>query len=84
MKHKYKVCTIEYNDPHSHLPRVPSGGHGLHSTRPLAICEVCGGMEGSLLPECPGVMLTPEQDKQNYAALLRPGTGLPFAEAAGK
>lgn len=69
MNHKYKVCT----------------GQGCRGCRQegmdctyeaLAICEVCGGMEGSLLPDCPGVMQTPEQDKQNYAHYLA-GTG-PF------
>lgn len=33
----------------------------------LAYCTVCGGAEGSLLPECPGVRLTPEQHDKNYA-----------------
>lgn len=46
----------------------------------LSICEVCGGMEGSLLPECPGRMLTREEDQQNYAHYCA-GTG-PFAEEA--
>ena len=32
----------------------------------LAACTVCGGGEGSLLPECPGVKLAPEQHEQNY------------------
>ena len=43
----------------------------------LFICEVCGGMEGSLLPECPGHKLTMEEDQKNYQHYLN-GTG-PFA-----
>lgn len=34
----------------------------------LQDCEVCGGAEGSLLDECPGVLLTQEQHEANYAA----------------
>lgn len=43
----------------------------------LSICKVCGGMEGSLLPECPGRVLTLEEDEANYGHYKR-GTG-PFA-----
>ena len=32
----------------------------------LFACTVCGGMEGSLLPECPGRRLTLEEDQANY------------------
>lgn len=32
----------------------------------LSLCAVCGGLEGALLPWCPGVMLTPEQHDANY------------------
>lgn len=44
----------------------------------LFICSVCGGAEGSLLPECPGRMLTPEEDQENYRHYCEK-TG-PFAE----
>lgn len=33
----------------------------------LAFCGVCGGLEGALLPYCPGVMLSPEEHDRNYA-----------------
>jgi hypothetical protein len=33
----------------------------------LGYCTVCGGAEGSLLPECPGARLTPEQHDKNYS-----------------
>lgn len=42
----------------------------------LSCCAVCGGLEGSLLPECPGRMLTPAEHETNYAAYCA-GTG-PF------
>lgn len=32
----------------------------------LAICSVCGGCEGSLLPECPGRWLSMEEHDANY------------------
>jgi len=44
----------------------------------LSVCKVCGGMEGSLLPECPGRWLTREEDEMNYRHYCD-GTG-PFAE----
>lgn len=44
----------------------------------LSICSTCGGMEGSLLPTCPGRMLTPAEDESNYADYCE-GTG-PFAK----
>jgi len=43
----------------------------------LSICSVCVGMEGSLLPECPGRQLTFEEDQANYQHYCT-GTG-PFA-----
>jgi hypothetical protein len=45
----------------------------------LSFCDVCGGMEGALLPVCPGVMLTAEQHDANYAHYCA-GSG-PFAHA---
>lgn len=44
----------------------------------LSFCEVCGGMEGSLLPFCPGRRLSIEEDQANYAQYCA-GTG-PFAK----
>ncbi len=32
----------------------------------LAVCKVCGGSEGSLLPTCPERWLTIEEDAANY------------------
>lgn len=32
----------------------------------LALCAVCGGLEGALLDGCPGVRLTMEQHEWNY------------------
>lgn len=32
----------------------------------LYICSICGGSEGSLLPECPGRRLTADEDAANY------------------
>jgi len=32
----------------------------------LALCTVCGGLEGALLETCPGVRLTIEQHEWNY------------------
>jgi len=44
----------------------------------LAVCGVCGGCEGSLLPLCPGYQLTHEQHEENYVNLMKVGT---FTEA---
>ncbi len=44
----------------------------------LSFCEVCGGMEGSLLPECPGVRLSQEEHDANYQHYCA-GTG-PFRQ----
>lgn len=46
----------------------------------LFICCICGGLEGSLLPQCPKRRLTPEEDQVNYQAYCTK-TG-PFAEIA--
>jgi hypothetical protein len=37
----------------------------------LFACTVCGGCEGSLLEECPGHRLSPEEHNRNYAANLK-------------
>ncbi len=36
----------------------------------LALCSVCGGLEGALLDVCPGVHLTEEQHDWNYRKFL--------------
>ena len=43
----------------------------------LSVCSVCGGMEGSLLPVCPGRLLTFDEDQVNYKHYCD-GTG-PYA-----
>lgn len=42
----------------------------------LGCCGVCGGMEGALLPECPGKQLTADEHDANYKHYCA-GTG-PF------
>ncbi len=37
----------------------------------LALCKVCGALEGALLETCPGVMLTDDQHDWNYKKFLR-------------
>jgi hypothetical protein len=36
----------------------------------LGVCTVCGGAEGSLTIECPGVQMTAEQDEKVYAGAI--------------
>lgn len=43
----------------------------------LSVCEICGGLEGALLPVCPGKQLTMEEHDANYKHYCE-GTG-PFA-----
>ena len=44
------------------------GGHTLHERDDgLAHCKVCGGAEGSLPTECPGVRMCPEQEARVQA-----------------
>jgi hypothetical protein len=44
----------------------------------LSFCSICGGLEGSLLPTCPGRPLSFEEDQANYRDYcLKRG---PFAE----
>lgn len=50
----------------------------------LAVCSVCGGMEGALLDICPGVRLTPEQHEWNYQGNLRRWSrSAPHAQSPG-
>jgi hypothetical protein len=44
----------------------------------LSYCSVCGGLEGSLLPVCPGRRLTMDEHDKNYAHYCA-GTG-PFGK----
>lgn len=44
----------------------------------LSLCEICGALEGALLPTCPGRRLSEEEHDANYAHYCA-GTG-PFAE----
>lgn len=37
----------------------------------LAVCTRCGGLEGALLDNCPGVKLTAEQHEWNYQKFLK-------------
>lgn len=48
----------------------------------LAMCTMCGGAEGSLLPVCPGKVLSADEHDANYHAYCT-STG-PFAQAAGR
>lgn len=36
----------------------------------LFICEVCGAVEGALLPTCPGRRLTEDENDKNYADFM--------------
>jgi len=36
----------------------------------LAMCKVCGGLEGALLETCPGFQLSAEQHDWNYQKFL--------------
>lgn len=47
----------------------------------LGFCTVCGGIEGSLLPKCPGKWLAYEEHEENYKHYCN-STG-PFAESGG-
>lgn len=45
--------------------------HVFHDrTDGLKHCKICGGAEGSLPTDCPGVKMTPEQDDAVYQGLL--------------
>ena len=36
----------------------------------LALCTICGGLEGALLDGCPGIRLTVDQHEWNYRKFL--------------
>lgn len=46
------------------------GGHELEMWGELVACRTCGGGEGSLPTECPGVRMTPAEEGRVYAAVL--------------
>lgn len=75
MEHDYKRCTRTKTGRCSGCSE-DSGMDCRYDC--LSFCEVCGGMEGSLLPECPGRWLTREEDEANYRHYCD-GTG-PFAK----
>ncbi len=52
--------------------------NGYCSICELYLCKICGGFEGSLLPQCPGHQLTLEEHDRNYEHYCQ-NTG-PFAE----
>lgn len=63
MKHTYMKCTQKETGKCTGC----SPDSGLDCKyESLGICSVCGGMEGSLLPECPGRRLSYEEDQENY------------------
>lgn len=74
MEHIYQRCTRSELGTCGGC-REDSGLDCLYES--LAVCKVCGGAEGSLLPECPGRWLTREEDQANYKHYCA-GTG-PFA-----
>jgi len=41
----------------------------------LVLCKVCGGAEGSLPTDCPGVKMTTEQDEAVYVGILNYAKG---------
>jgi hypothetical protein len=53
----------------THPPDLDCGPYGCNVCN-LFICSVCGGAEGSLASECPGVQLTTEQQDEIYAGTL--------------
>lgn len=53
----------------AHAPDKDCGPYGCNVCN-LFICSVCGGVEGSLATECPGVRLTLEQQDEIYAGIL--------------
>lgn len=75
MNHTYLRCTLAAT---GHCSGCRDGESSLDCKyEALGICSVCGGMEGSLLPTCPGRWLTREEDEANYKHYCE-GTG-PFA-----
>lgn len=51
--------------------RCSNPGHCPICDGGLALCAVCGALEGALLDSCPGVLLTMAQHDWNYAKYCR-------------
>lgn len=69
-KHVYKTCTKKDDCPGCR-------GEGMDCRYDvLSLCEICGGLEGALLPSCPRRQLTMEEHDENYKQFCA-GTG-PF------
>jgi hypothetical protein len=56
--HIYETC------PGRTCSRCRDGQDCFYET--FAVCKICGGFEGSLLPECPGKQLTYDEHQENY------------------
>lgn len=76
MDHDYERCKSDATG-NSCSGCKHEGGDCMYEV--LSICKVCRGMEGSLLPYCPGRLLSFDEDARNYA-LYCEGIG-PFADA---
>lgn len=63
MKHDYEKHEDHATDPDGVLCRLVCDGG-------LSICKICGGAEGSLTTDCPGVVMTTEQGDAVYAGRL--------------
>jgi hypothetical protein len=73
-----------------HTKYICKGGHDslgcMFCDGGLFACTVCGGAEGSLATDCPGVQMTPEQGDAVYAGTLdwRDGRGWVEPDGTGK
>lgn len=87
-----ELNTLEYTIKTGHVPHRCTRTETTHcgGCRPdsgldcmydsLSVCETCGGVEGALLPVCPGRILTGDEHDANYAHYCA-GTG-PFVGRA--
>jgi hypothetical protein len=62
MKHKFYDCEEHGGCPKPGFCPYCDGG--------LLYCEVCNGGEASLTSECPGKMMTEEEERQVFAGVL--------------
>lgn len=75
MEHRIMRCLLK---DHGHCAGCRDGESSFDCMyESLAVCSVCGGAEGSLLPSCPGVWLSMDEQEVNYQHYMN-GTG-PFA-----
>jgi hypothetical protein len=58
---------ILYETGDDDVPYVITDGHGAVC---LALCKICGGAEGSLPTECPGVQMSCGQMESVYSRTL--------------